>query len=153
MGFFGGDALNRVPLFDCLENKMKLQTSIAPRLDGTVIVQQDGKRHVFKDGGNGFLTCDVDHEPTVARLLASGNFEPVDDADYLAAAKLSEAAALTAALAANASGSGSGNSEDGDDDEFSEELTPGGLPLEANNQPVAKAPKNPKTPKAGKQRP
>jgi hypothetical protein len=125
---------------------MKLQTSIRPRRDGTVVVSgEDGQKHAFKMDETGVLVCDVPDEATVARLLAIGEFEPVDPADYEQAMALSESA-WNAGLANRADGADAAGDDDGPDDDFTEEVVPGGLPLEANTPPAPpKAPKAPKT--------
>lgn len=68
---------------------MKLQTSIPPRRDGTLSVRGlDGKDYAFAPGPDGELVGDVDHAPTIKRLLAGDNFYPADPADYDAALAL-----------------------------------------------------------------
>jgi hypothetical protein len=106
---------------------MKLQTYIQPRRDGTVTaVGEDGRKHVFTAALDGALVCDVACEATIARLLASGNFEPVDADDFDKAIALAKAAPHDE------------HDVDPDDldDDFSEEVSPGGIPVEANTAPV-----------------
>jgi hypothetical protein len=110
---------------------MKLQTYIQPRLDGTVIVVgEDGQEHIFKADAEayGALSCDVTCDATASRLLAGGNFEPVDASDYEKAIALSKAGAEKSAQESG--------DEDEDDADFSEEINPGGLPIEANTPPA-----------------
>lgn len=109
---------------------MKLQTYIQPRRDGVVnLVGEDGQKYVFKPDTDGVLVCDVTCEATIARLLASGNFEPVNADDFDKAIELSKSVA-------------SQDEHDIDpddlDDDFTEEVSPGGLPVEANTPPGAK---------------
>ncbi len=60
---------------------MKLQTTIAPRADGTVIVRgADGASLAFTPNAAGDLVGEVDDEALAARLLAGGSFFIVDDA-------------------------------------------------------------------------
>lgn len=76
---------------------MKLQTSIPPRRDGTVIATaRTGERFVFRPDADGELTCDVTDPVLVASLLATGWFVPVDEADF-------QAGAAAAAVVAEAS--------------------------------------------------
>lgn len=108
---------------------MKLQTFIKPRTDGTVIVVgEDSQKYVFKADADGGLICDVTDEATVARLLAIGTFEPVDADDFDKAIELSKAAADLAGQ----------DADDEGDDDFTEEVSPGGLPVEANTPPIAR---------------
>lgn len=112
---------------------MKLQTSILPRADGTVIVEADGGRaFTFKPDDSGELTADVDCEATVARLLAGGHFFPADPSDFDAALSLSKTQT-----------SADEDSPPADDDE--DPIDPNALPIEANTPPVpARAGKKPK---------
>lgn len=99
---------------------MKLQTSIIPRRDGTVVVTgQDGKKYTFKTDDEGELSGEIEHAPTVASLLAGGLFYPADAADYDAALELSAPA---------------------DDGEMDEHDEGSGLPVEANTPPGRKKP-------------
>lgn len=70
---------------------MKLETTINPRKDGTVLARF-GKEvlYTFAPGDDGALTCDVDNDEHVAFLLNTGNFYPAD------AESFEEAAALVA---------------------------------------------------------
>lgn len=103
---------------------MKIQTSIKPRRDGTVSVAgDDGQNYKFVADADGALVCDITHEPTVARLLSIGDFEPVDAADF------ERAIALTQQL--------DEQDEDGDDeDDAEEEANPDAMPEEANTPPA-----------------
>lgn len=72
---------------------MKLQTTIAPRRDGTVIVRgHKGQEFKFTPDDHEELTCDVSDELLVAKLLASGNFFPADEADFAVATALVQSA-------------------------------------------------------------
>lgn len=113
---------------------MKLQTFIKPRADGTVkVFGEDSQKYTFTADADGALVCDVVCEATAARLLASGNFEPVDAADFDKAIALSMAAAPQ-----------DDDAEEADDD-FTEEVVPGGLPVESNTPPVARKARKSKT--------
>lgn len=60
---------------------MKLQTTIAPRADGTVIVRDaDGVSVAFAPNAAGELVGEVDDEKLAAHLLAGGQFFVVGDA-------------------------------------------------------------------------
>jgi hypothetical protein len=62
---------------------MKLQTLIAPRLDGTVIVHgTDGKDYVFRSDDSGVLVCEVEDESTLKSLLANEAFEPANPEEF-----------------------------------------------------------------------
>lgn len=69
---------------------MKLQTSIQPRSDGTVIANCDGGDYVFSANEQGDLECDVGNEQDAAALLACGNFYPADTADFDSALQMTE---------------------------------------------------------------
>ncbi len=57
---------------------MRLTSSIPPRRDGTLIARNDaGEAFVFTLQ-DGVLICNVIDEALVARLLARGDFMPVD---------------------------------------------------------------------------
>jgi hypothetical protein len=72
---------------------MKLQTTIAPRRDGTVIVRgHKGQEFKFTPDEHEELTCDVADEMLVAKLLASGNFFPADESDFAVATALVQSA-------------------------------------------------------------
>lgn len=108
---------------------MKLQTSIPPRRTGVVnVTGDDGLTYVFQPDATGILVCDVSDPPTLKRLLThpQGLFEPASEDDFEAAIAMSKEVAK-----ANL------DPEDDDtDDDFSEELAPGGLPIEADTPPV-----------------
>lgn len=62
---------------------MKIETSIKPRKDGTVIVAIDNQKYVFKADEAGVMTAEVESEAHIAILLARGDdFLPADDADF-----------------------------------------------------------------------
>lgn len=107
---------------------MRLQTSIPPRRDGTLIRKSDDGLIVFtfRLDECGDLTCDVTDEATVARLLAegTGEFFPVDEADHVAAAAL-----MGARASADADQDADKDGEGGEDDE---EADQDALPIEAN---------------------
>lgn len=68
---------------------MLLMTTIAPRRDGTVVVRgRDDRAYVFAPDAAGDLVCDIDDDETIARVLRTGDFEPVDVADHAHAAEL-----------------------------------------------------------------
>lgn len=67
---------------------MKLTTSILPRLDGTVIVEDGLDRYVFCADESGELVCSVPNVELARRLLLTGNFEPTLEADYTKAEAL-----------------------------------------------------------------
>lgn len=74
---------------------MKLQTSILPRRDGTVIVGcASGSKHTFVKNVAGDLVCDVTDEADVAELLRNGNFFPEDEADNVAAISMLESSGV-----------------------------------------------------------
>ena len=64
---------------------MKIETTIAPRKDGTVTCDIDGTRYVFAPDSMGCLVCDVQDEGHIARLLGITDFFPVEEADMGAA--------------------------------------------------------------------
>ena len=98
---------------------MKLQALIKPRKDGSVLsTGLDGKTYKFSADESGDLVCDVDHEPTVANLLRTENFTPIEESDFGVAANLSA------------------EPIDQDDDDESD---PDALPVEANT-PVRRKP-------------
>jgi hypothetical protein len=67
---------------------MKLETTIMPRRDGTVIATaKSGGRYVFTMQG-GRLVADVPVDADVAYLLNTGLFLPADEADFEAAAAM-----------------------------------------------------------------
>ena len=115
---------------------MKLQTYIQPRRDGSVnVVGEDGKNYSFKADTDGALVCDVTCEATIARLLASGNCEPVDADDFDKAIELSKSV--------SAQDDHDIDPDDLDDD-FTEEVSPGGMPIEAGTPPAPKRSTKPK---------
>jgi len=122
---------------------MKLQTSIEPRRDGTVLVTgQDGKKYTFSDDGYGDLVCVIDHEPTLAKLLTLQHFFPVSTEDFTAARRLANAATDLDGVASDAgepSLSALAAKPDADLDEDDDEGDMAGLPIEANT-PLQAAP-------------
>ena len=98
---------------------MKLQTSIKPRKDGRVLATgANGKTYIFASDDNGDLVGDVEHEPTIAMLLRTELFTPVDDGDFAAAIE------LTAEV------------PDPDELDPDDESDPDALPVEANTPPA-----------------
>lgn len=68
---------------------MKLQTTIKPRRDGTVIATSPkGVRFVFQPNESRDLVCDVTDEAFVQYLLRNEDFLPYDAEDLAAAAAL-----------------------------------------------------------------
>jgi len=57
---------------------MLIETIIIPRKDGTVTDDFHGRKNVFVPGEEGRLVCDINDAPTIARLLATGNFFPAE---------------------------------------------------------------------------
>lgn len=107
---------------------MKLQCNLKPRTDGTVIARDaKGKAYVFKREDGGALTCDVDDQALVARLLRGGYFEPVNAEDF---------AAADAMMGDDEDGEGDGQAEGGDGDV---EVVGNGGPQEAGTPPIAAA--------------
>lgn len=112
---------------------MKLYTSIPARKDGTVkVLGLDGATHVFERDGDGELSGEIEHAPTVASLLAGGLFCPADAADY------EEALVLTAA----------DDEGDGDEGGAGSEDEGNGLPVEANTPPAPARARPGRKPKA-----
>ncbi len=111
---------------------MKLQTSILPRRDGTIrLLGQDGKTYVFEADEAGDMVCDVTDEATVAHVLDTRGdfFWPHDEADFDAAEKIVDQ--FTAKVEPD--------EEDGPEDDDEGIIDPesnGGLPVEANTEPV-----------------
>lgn len=104
---------------------MKLQTTIQPNALGVVqVFGEDRQNHEFKPDADGVLVCEIDHEPTIARLLSLGDFEPVDPEDYDAALGLTK-------QVAQAGADETGNGEGGDD-----LVDLNALPIEAKTPPV-----------------
>lgn len=110
---------------------MKLLCTLRPRTDGTIIVRDaKGAPTVFKADDYGALVADVSDQAMVGRLLASGSFEPADEADHGEAERL-----LKAAASANRD-----DDQDDDDDDFDgnpDDVPVGALPEEANTPPRA----------------
>ncbi len=114
---------------------MNLQTSIAPRRDGTVRVSGLGRHiYVFAPGPDGELTCDVTDEATVAWLLATKNFWPADPEDADHALDLVK-------KTSQAHGGEPGGDDDVDEDE---EEAADAWPEEANTPPAPKRAKKAK---------
>lgn len=122
---------------------MKLETTITPRADGTVIVHGlDGQDHVFANDGTGVLVCEVGHDATVAHLLRQGdNFFPADEADYDRAEELMGKAAGGKQDGGSTSGASAGSEVDGDGDDDDDEADPNALPIEAGTPPASAKPK------------
>jgi len=108
---------------------MKLLTRIPPRTNGTVILRDESLKGpiIFTaDPQSGELCADVPGDALIARLLASGDFEPADEADYETAERLMDVAAAAA-------------KDDGDDDESDDlpvKMVNDGMPIEAATPPV-----------------
>lgn len=103
---------------------MKLQTSIAPRRDGTVVVRTgSGASFVFSPDASGALVGEVACEDTAAALLAGGHFFPADPADGEAALALVRRVA-------------DDDSDDDGDDDDDEADQASALPVEANTPPA-----------------
>lgn len=110
---------------------MKLQTSIAPRRDGKVLVLgQDRQTYVFVAGEDGELTCDVTDEATVAMLLATQKFWPADPED----------AERALSLVKKPQADEQGDADEDDDDADDDEAVANALPVEANTPPVRRKP-------------
>lgn len=104
---------------------MKLQTSIRPNALGVVQVTGEDRQHYdFTPDADGVLVCEVAHEPTIARLLSLGDFEPVDPADYDVALDLTK------------QGVDVGDTGDVDNVEGDDLVDPNALPIEAHTPPV-----------------
>lgn len=105
---------------------MKLNTSIAARRDGTVIVTgSDGAKYVFAADADGLMVCDVTDDALVFELLNGGNFFPTNEADF-------QAAMAIAKERVDAMGDGGG--EDGPDDD--EIVVGDGTPVESGTPPA-----------------
>lgn len=105
---------------------MKLQTSIKPRRNGSVVLTGlDGVAYKFEPDENGDMVCDVPHEPTIAHVLelSGDDFWPADETEY------AEAERVLAEL-------GSKNADDDGEDD-ADDSNPGGLPIESNTPPAA----------------
>lgn len=108
---------------------MKLITSIPPRRDGTVVVSLAGCKCTFKADEHGDLVADVDEPAALQQLLATGNFEPYDEADMTRAIEIAQAGAAR---------EGDDDQDADDADDADDEDAPDGLPVEANTPPAAK---------------
>ncbi len=107
---------------------MKLLTNIPQRRDGTVICRGvSGAKYIFTADASGVLTCDVDNDEDVGKLLLSEQFEPAEEADHDKAEVLL-AQAMPPELA-----------EDLDEDD-EDDVAPDAPPLEANTPLVAAKP-------------
>ena len=60
---------------------MKLEATIAPRKDGTVIARYGETAYIFRPDSDGWIVCDIDNIEHVKALLRTGNFEPANDSD------------------------------------------------------------------------
>ena len=110
---------------------MKLQTSIAPRRDGTVrVLGQDRQTYVFVAGEDGELTCDVTDEATIAYLLLRQDFWPADPDDAESALDLVKKTTQPEG------GEQAGDDDEDDEDDEDEEAVPNALPVEANTPPA-----------------
>ena len=99
---------------------MKLETSIPPRRDGTVLVRFGNDiLYTFAADADGALTCEVGDDAHVAVLLNTGNYYPADPESYKAAA------ALTAGDA-DEEDDDAGDADEEDDDAGD------GMPVESN---------------------
>ena len=70
---------------------MKLETTIIPRKDGTVIVSLGATKYVFVADDFGAMSCDVEDMTDVACLMNLGEFHPANPEDYEIAADLVDA--------------------------------------------------------------
>lgn len=100
---------------------MKLQTTITPRADGTVVVHgNSGKDYIFNPNPDGLLECDVD-DADVGELVEGGHFFPADPEDF------DKALAMT-----------SKPEEDHGDESGDEAIgNLGAMPIESNTPPQA----------------
>lgn len=115
---------------------MKLLTTIKPRRTGNVIVRDfAGKEYDFKPDETGALVCEVADRSFAGYLLARGDFEPADAADFDAAEALLKSATKAATGAADDDG-GAGDDDDDDDGGDFTETPNGGLPVESNTPPA-----------------
>lgn len=122
---------------------MKLQTTIKPRRDGTVIARNaKGEKFLFAPNEFGDLVADVTDEALVRDLLRNEDFLPYDTEDLAAAAALvgptgGDGASDLDEIDHSEAGSPPGEGEELDDDEGDEEAAP----VEgAAAQPVEAAP-------------
>jgi len=108
---------------------MKLETSIAMRADGTVLVHGLNKKdYEFKlEADSGMVVCEVDHPETLAHLLRLGEFFPANESDH------DKAASMIDLLQESADVDGDESGEDEDDD-----IDPNAQPLEAGTPPAPK---------------
>lgn len=67
---------------------MKIQTTIAPRRDGTVKVAAPSGALLFINGGDGRLVCDVTSDADASFLLKVDGFMPASEADIAKAEEL-----------------------------------------------------------------
>ncbi len=113
---------------------MKLQTSILPRRDGTVLITgEDGEKYVFKADADGAMVCDVPDDTTVSKLLAIGDFEPYNAEDFDKAIELAQKSIPVGGTDAD---DGLDDGDDGDDGNDGDEVVNGGLPVEAKTPPA-----------------
>ena len=112
---------------------MKLQTSITPRLDGTVIVEgADGETYTFTPDESGDLTGEISHPETLANLLVRGMFYPADPADFEAANEITRVAESEL------------DPEERDElaaDDAADEAVSDALPVEENTPPSRRRPR------------
>ncbi len=112
---------------------MKLQTSIKPRLDGTVTFKgADGTVYVFKADETGGLVGEVVDEAAVMHLLSTGLFEPADEEGFSAALAIARAQPQDDDY----------DHDDDNADDFEADL--GAAPVEANTSPVRRKPGRPR---------
>ena len=65
---------------------MKLLCTIEPNEDGFVLAEfEKNVSYQFDPDENGDLVAEVDNDKHVAHLIATGNFQPYDEADFSAA--------------------------------------------------------------------
>lgn len=120
---------------------MLLATSLAPRLDGTVIAHgASGQTYTFQHSDeHGCLVADVTDERDVAHMLRHDWFSPALEADMDAAeAILTTGVAGGAATADTDPDSPADLDGEGDDDD-DDGLEGDGQPVEANTAPKAVA--------------
>lgn len=114
---------------------MRLITTILPRSNDTVIYTAlaNGKPvqsvTFTRDADTGDLAADVPDDALAGRMLATGNFEPADEADYLRADELLAAAQPKKPRRAR-------DDDDDDDEGDGAILVNGGLPVEAHTPPM-----------------
>ena len=103
---------------------MKLLTTIEPRKTGKVIVREGGQEYEFEaehEGGD--LVGTIGDKALVARLLASGDFYPANEGDYVAAGAIMDD---------ELDDQGELGTDDLDDDLDEDNMPP---PVEANTPP------------------